>query len=283
MQTVLLALAVAGAAVRPAGPATPSGTPQLLVLGAPHFGNPGLDVGNASVPDVLGPDRQAEIAAVVERLAAFRPTMIAVEAASRSQSKVDRRYSDYRSGRSKLGPGEDEQIAFRLAHRLGLPRVHAVDWNEMPPGGEADWDYEVYAANNGRSADLRAVQARSRATAAGLSERARCMNVAGWLHEVNRPQAREESHRIYFDYALLGDAQRNPGATWVGNWYARNLKIFANLGRLARSSSDRVLVVYGAGHGYLLDQFARQSGAFAVPDTLAYLPPPARNAGADCR
>jgi hypothetical protein len=33
-----------------------------------------------------------------------------------------------------------------------------------------------------------------------------------------------------------------------------------------------VLVLFGAGHGFQLDQYARQSGAFEVADTMAYLP-----------
>jgi precorrin-6x reductase len=74
------------------------------------------------------------------------------------------------------------------------------------------------------------------------------------------------------DYAMLGE----PGANWVGNWYARNLKIFANLVRLADNPGDRVLVVYGQSHVFPLRQYAEQSGAFKVVSRLQVLQPPAR-------
>ena len=256
--------------------------PAMLIVGAPHFGNPGQDVGNPDMPDVLDEGRQREIEAVVDRLAAFRPTHVAVEVGSGNQARLDRLYADYRAGRHKLRPGEIDQIAMRLAARLRLERIHAVDWNEMPPGGEADWDYDAYARANGHGPRLEAVTAASRRQAAASGARARCTDVGQWLRDANAAEGRIAAHRPYFDYALIGDARRSPGATWVGNWYARNLRIFANLVRLADAPEDRLLVLYGAGHGYLLDRFARESGAFAVEDTLAYLPQPRPAGGPGC-
>ncbi len=100
----------------------------------------------------------------------------------------------------------------------------------------------------------------------------RCTSVSDWLREMNTSAARADDMQPYFDIALVGGPQVNPGATWVGNWYARNLKIFANLVRIADKPDDRVVVIYGAGHAPLLDEFARQSRGFDVVDTLDYLP-----------
>lgn len=70
---------------------------------------------------------------------------------------------------------------------------------------------------------------------------------------------------------MIGKGEELPGASWVGTWYARNLKIFSRLVQLAIQPDDRVLVIYGQGHAYLLQQFARESGAFqlvSVADVL---------------
>jgi hypothetical protein len=40
---------------------------------------------------------------------------------------------------------------------------------------------------------------------------------------------------------------------------------------LAAQPSDRVVVIYGAGHAYLLRQFARESGAFRLVDVAEVL------------
>jgi len=63
--------------------------PTLLVLGTSHLDNPGLDVVNNKVDDVLAPARQAEITAVVEQLATYRPTHIAVEWPIKKQAALD--------------------------------------------------------------------------------------------------------------------------------------------------------------------------------------------------
>ncbi len=101
--------------------------PSLLIVGAPHFDNPGRDTVNVRVPDVLSPERQREIEALVARLAAFRPTRVAVEWPAEAQARLDQRYADYRAGRRALTANEIDQIGLRLAARLGLPRVDAVD------------------------------------------------------------------------------------------------------------------------------------------------------------
>ncbi|WP_404338374.1 hypothetical protein AB2M62_05595 [Sphingomonas sp. MMS12-HWE2-04] len=38
-------------------------------------------------------------------------------------------------------------------------------------------------------------------------------------------------------------------------------------------------MLYGAGHGYLLDRYARESRGFTLSDTLRYLPPAKREPG----
>lgn len=105
-----------------------------------------------------------------------------------------------------------------------------------------------------------------------MIERWRDQPISEWYRAFNEPAFIRRSHRVYFEVAAIGDAAETPGAAWVGAWYARNLRIHRRLTELTRPD-DRVLLLYGAGHAYLLDQFARESEAFDVADTLAHLPP----------
>jgi hypothetical protein len=240
--------------------------PQLMLLGAPHFANHGLDVVNAQVPDVLEAQRQQEITGVVAALARFKPTKVVVEWSAEKQEKLDQRYSAYRAGTYALSRDETDQLAMRVAAQLGLARVHAVDWNKMPPGRIEDFDYEQSAQREGQQARLDAIRDKSRAGQATAF--LRNTTVQGWLVHYNLPEQLEMNNRAYFDYALLGE----PGANWIGNWYTRNLKIFANLVRLAEPG-DRILVVYGQGHVFPLRQYAEQSGAFELVSPLTFLQP----------
>jgi hypothetical protein len=88
--------------------------------------------------------------------------------------------------------------------------------------------------------------------------------MGGFLAYLNSPPHLAEMHSAYFDFAMLGDDEKAPGPNWVGAWYTRNLRIFAKLIRVADRPSDRVLVIYGAGHAYLLNQYATDSHAFRI-------------------
>lgn len=246
----------------------PGRRPALLLIGTGHFSNPTTDVVNVPVDDVLAPRRQAELEALVERLARFRPTHVAVEWPAHRQSALDERYRAYRSGAYALTRSETDQIGLRLAARLGLDRVHAVDWNDYPPGDFALYDWDAWANAHGREATIAAMRDPNRPeydTALGEQP------LIEWLRVLNDPDHRARSHRAYYDYAMLGDEQVQPGANWLGHWHARNLRIFARLVRLADSPDDRVLAIYGSGHAHLLDRYARESGAFDVVDPLSAL------------
>ena len=257
--------------------------PTLLIVGAPHFGNPGLDTVNVRVPDVMSAERQAEVEAVVERLAAFRPTRVAVEWPAEEQARLDQRYADYRAGRFALTSNERDQIGLRLAARLGLERVDAVDWSGDAPGAQSDYDYPAYAEAHGRGEAWRSWVARFQVEADAEARLMACTPVSSWVRRLNTPEYRLANHRSYFYVGQIGDpVGANPGAAWVGTWYARNLRILNNLRALVRGPNERILVLYGAGHGHLLDQLARESGEFDVPDTLAALPRSPRDLWTHC-
>lgn len=247
----------------------PEERPQLMLLGSPHFANHGLDVVKNQLPDVMAPQRQKEMAAIVDALVKFKPTKIAVEWSIAEQAKLDERYSAFRAGSYVLTREEYEQLGFRVAERLGHAHIYAVDWNKMPPGQIVDFDWEQWAESNGQQARLAAMRNPARAKQADAMMRT--TTVGDWLVDYNRPEQLEKMNRQYFDYAMLSDTMNYPGPNWIANWYGRNLKIFANLVRLADNPGDRVLVIYGAGHIFPLRQFAQQSGAFTLVDPVPVL------------
>jgi uncharacterized protein DUF5694 len=254
-------------------PATSVERPTLLIIGSPHLANNNRDLVNARIEDVTTTNRQREIEVLVEHLAQFRPTRIAIEWDAGDQSGLDRRYADYRSGRLTLTANERDQIALRLAAKLDLSRVDAIDWNGDPPGKEEAYNFMSWAAQNGQAGRLEKLRSEGQASTDAQTARWRCLPIADWYRELNTPAARASSHRAYYDIATIGNTRESPGAAWVGAWYARNLRIFNRIAEIAKPV-DRVLVLYGSGHAYLLDQFARESAAFIVADTLSYLPAP---------
>lgn len=249
--------------------------PHLLVLGVPHLANHHRDIINSNVENVLTPARQRELTQVVKALAKTRPNHVAVEWSATKQAELDQRYAAYRAGRYVLTADEIDQIGLRLAAMLNLPRVDAVNWLEEAPGTDDDYDFSKWLAAHGRSGELAAFTADGQRSADAQDKLDRCRPIADWLRDMNTPAYVARDDGLYFQVATFGDAEVNPGAAWVGAWHARNLRIAANLRRVAGAPGDRTVAIFGAGHAGLLRNYGAGMG-FVVADTNAALPPRAR-------
>src|SRR5260370_36854293 len=85
--------------------------------------------------DPLSSRRQQEISNAVERLKAFGPTKVALELAY-DDPKANERYGTFLNAHYSLGPNEAEQLGFRLARDLNLPRVYPIDYRNA-------WDFDA--------------------------------------------------------------------------------------------------------------------------------------------
>lgn len=249
--------------------------PQLLVLGVPHFANHHRDLINANVEDVLTPARQREMIAIVTALAALHPNHVAVEWSATKQAALDERYAAYRAGTYLLTGDEIDQIGLRLAAMLNLPRVDAVNWLEEAPGRDDDYDFGKWLEAHGRTKELAAITADGQRRVDAQDKLNRCRPIADWLRELNSPEYVAWDESTYYRIAAFGDAETNPGAAWVGAWHARNLRIAANLKRVAGAAGDKTVAVFGAGHADLLRQYGVGMG-FTVLETNKALPQPTK-------
>lgn len=244
---------------------TPAPRAQVMVLGTYHMDNPGLDYANATSDDVLAPHRQAEIAAVAQALAEFRPTRIAIEAEPGRDSVWNARYQAYRRGQHTLTRDEREQIGLRLAGMLGHDRVYPVDHKlDMDIGGVMQ-----FAAQNGQGELAQRMGATIQAVVAEMNARMATTPVGAILAEANGARA-DSMHGWYMVLATVGRDTSYAGAREVAGWYTRNLHIFANIARVAQPG-ERVLVIMGSGHGTLLRQFVDESPDLELVSVEPYL------------
>ena len=123
-----------------------------MILGTFHMSNPGRDMHNARIEDVLTPKHQADLARGVNGLAKFKPTRVMVEW---DAGPTDERYAKYLAGTLDPSRNEVVQVGFRLAKQAGLPRVEGVDVDGDFPYGPVD----DYAKAHGQQALLDAANA----------------------------------------------------------------------------------------------------------------------------
>jgi Family of unknown function (DUF5694) len=259
-------------AIMLAAPAVAAPPVEVMVLGAYHFGNPGLDLNNVKVDSVLTPRRQAELEKVAKAIGAFKPTHVMVEMQSDAPDLAIAEYSRFDDAMLAKDANEIVQIGYRIARNAGLKTVNGID--EQPKDGEPDYfpfdKVQEAASKFGQSKALEAsntaVAAEGKAFEADLPTH----SVGQMLTRVNTRGTPMTGMDSYYSILTIGDHDNQAGADLNAAWYLRNAKIFGKLMSLVKPG-DRVLVVYGAGHGYWLRHFASETPGFRFVDPLPYL------------
>ena len=225
---------------------------EVLVLGVYHMANPGRDVFNTQVDDVLSPRRQAEMTELIAVLKKFNPTKVAVEA-NFGEQRLAQQYADYRAGKCDLSRNEIQQIGFRLARELGHDSVYAVDADgEFPHMRVAG-----YAKASGRAAEFDALMAEIGAMVKEEGAYFASHTILQSLLYLNSDDKVRESVGFYFREAHFGEAWDWAGADLLADWFKRNIRIYSNVVQITASPAERVLVIFGAGHlGWLRPNFA---------------------------
>jgi len=235
---------------------------QILILGTYHMGNPRLDSTNIEADDVLSERRQKELAELVSKLTLFQPTKIAIEAPYGSTAWTER-YKRYLAGEYELGRNEIEQIGFRVAKLCGLANVYPVDFPMFMNG---------LTPNEVEEKENPPVKPTSLQPLSEEEKLLRRSTVTEFLKHLNSPEAIAKDHAQYIQMLRPADDPRLYfRADLVANWYKRNLRIFANVNRITRFPSDRVLLIIGSGHLKLLREFAADSFQFRLLELDNYL------------
>ncbi len=245
---------------------------QVMVIGSFHMGNPGQDVANAEIESMLTDARQAEIAAVADALAAFKPTVVAVERTTDAPAYVDPKYQAFTPEVLKDNPDERYQIAYRLANMQGVTRVYGID--EQPSDGEPDYfpfdKLMAHAAETGQGDALNRQIEEIQEIVSEFSVKQKDHNVAELLLLQNSGEDLRQSDEFYYRTFEYDRGEAQPGAELQAYWFMRNAKIFSKLMQVTKPG-DRVVVVYGAGHKPWLDHFVDHTPGYVLVDPVPYL------------
>ena len=238
---------------------------QVMVVGVFHFEASG-DPLNPTIEDLDSPERQAQIIEVVERLAAFEPTVVAIEAET-DAAIVTERYGRYLAGATELGSGEREQIGFRLAEAAGLAAVHGVDsFEPLDIEGLLAWAGEHgqgMVAQQALGGYVMATRPWAKAVASGAP-------VGEALAAFNDPATDAAIHRGAMQLLRVGAPDDPAGANLLEDWHGRNLRIASNILRLAQPG-ERIVVLFGANHRTLLLDALEQADGVETVDAQGWL------------
>ena len=251
-----LSLTVAARAAEPA-------RVEVMILGTFHMANPGHDLHNQKVPDVLAAEQQAQLQQTATSLARFKPTLIDVEWPAET---VAERYPKFLAGKLEPSRNEVVQLGFRLG-QLSKAEVKGID-------ADGDFPYEAvqaWAKAHRRSQELDALGAFVEKQLEKESKILAGHGIAGELRFLNDPATIQDGQGFYRRMAAFGDGDDQPGAELLTAWYKRNFILCARLAQQAKPG-DRIVVMFGAGHAFLLRQCVSEMPGWKLVEPSAFLP-----------
>lgn len=250
---------------------------KIITLGVFHFNFPNLDVqkiDDKDKIDVLEAKYQKEILRIVGALKEFKPTKIAIEANPTSQKKIDSLYEAYKLGKHSLGRNEIEQLGFRLANELRIEKLECVDtWGKtyeslnylfIDTSSRAK-TFEKYYFNNPDTIYKKKNSYNNFLKFEGITN---------YLLYLNDSQTIKESLGPYLIGHFKYEEKANDytGVDFeTGRWFNRNLRIFRNIQRITKSTSDKILLIFGSGHMNILNYLFESSPEYELVPSESFL------------
>jgi hypothetical protein len=231
---------------------------EILVIGTYHFNNPGLDVAQYKVLDIMGEKPQKQLEEISTAIAKFKPTKIFTEWELKDQLALDTLYNKYQEGtyfdyvaqkypkRKFYLQNEIVQLAFRAAKKMNHKKVYAIDYQET----SFDFDSIMKFADSIRlpnfkkevMLEIKDIETKSNALFA-QNDLLKC------LYYFNSKELRETDIPWYV--GKINDSDKLGtyiGAFLASEWYRRNLYMLANIQKQTETSDNRIMVLAGASH-----------------------------------
>jgi hypothetical protein len=267
LAALILAFCVCSAET-PNAPASSPPSASVMIVGVAHLVAKN-DIHNSTFSDSpLSARRQAQIEEVVDRLARFKPTKVLIEE-TYGDPVWNQRYLQYRAGSYTLGANEVYQFGFRLAAACANPAIYPIDTfgptlvDDNSADGKRIDAYLEANFKNVPSASFETLLSRQ----AHLEQHGTYLDLLRYL---NTEEAITANASWYAVMAGLGRAAANAGASYTAQWYTRNTYIYSNILSVI-APGDRVAVIVGQGHKFLLRQFVQLNPTLTYVDAEDYL------------
>lgn len=170
--------------------------------------------------------------------------------------------------RREASNNENNRIGARLAARLGLQRVHAVDdhtGDNVDVGDHEAYGKAIMAAWTKAAPQAQPVRDREAALFAGG-------DMLALYRYTNSPAYLDTALRADFGAALADPSPQQYGQRYVAGWEGRNLRMVANLRvAFADRPGARVLAIVGASHKPWFDDLLGRLQGVDVVDAEAFL------------
>lgn len=196
-------------------------------------------------------DKQVEILELVDFLADFKPSKIAVEWERSEQEELSKVYI---KSEENYEMNEVEQFGFRLATKLNHKKIFAVNWAGLLT------QEEMMALNQSIQENypgvLQAVEAFNEKSGSIRPEQ----TLLEAYRHLNNQELTKELEQMYLSILAVEKNGQNIGVSFLNKWIERELVIVKNISEILEKSKERILLVVGGDHLWMLKKLFEGKG-----------------------
>jgi hypothetical protein len=245
-----------------------TGKPLVFLLGTFHFQGEMVDDYQPQEKfevNMLLPERQKQIEDVLDDLEDYRPTIIAIEAMPEKQTYYDSLYQEYLEGRVVNEVDERISLGFELAKRMGLKEVICIDAKPYNAylSKEDSLKFIEYSSQPDSVVDF---WGKAQGEYFNYDDSLiYYLTLKDYLLHANSDSINAREFGYFLVGTRKGTNKEPMGADgWITKYYNRNVRIYSNVQRLGAKPSDRILIIYGAMHLYILKHLFKASPEFEL-------------------
>lgn len=222
--------------------------PQIMIVGSHHY----RENFSSSEPNEVFLNSLETLRGY---LIDFEPSRVCIELEKDIQGTVDEYYSHYDP--SKFYKNESYDLGFYIGKHLILKSILAIDrMGDNDDSTELSSAYE-WAKENDELFIQRIKDSQS------FHSNLRELNDAYQMTlELNKPVNYKRDEELYGHMMLLGEDWKT-SIPWLSWWYKRNMIMVNNITENL-DDTDKVIVIVGSDHVYILKQMLESSNAFNV-------------------
>lgn len=241
----------------------------VMVLGTHHFRQ-------EQHYDELSAENQQLLKQLIEALEKFQPTKVVIEWEPSFAATTNEKYQNYLKGEFSIDSLANEvyQLGFRMAKQMGHDSIYLFDDQTPFIGSLEGFTFDKFGAYAEEQDPIF-----FKAHEALLIERygknqtaLQALNLYDYLLMINSPEANKINAQRMHMYEVRVGIQKNwQGPDWLGRFYRRNVRMMANVLQFTDVEKDRILIIVGDNHKWILDQLFEYTPDFKRVSSYDYL------------
>ena len=243
---------------------------KVMVLGTYHFRQ-------EKHFDELSDENQQQIKRLVDQLAVFKPTKVVIEIQPKFDSIYQNAYQKYLLDNKFIDTLENEafQLGFRLAKKMGHEKIYLFDNKTEHIGSLEGFTWEKLREDIAK--DSAYVNRHIDVITESFNEnqeKYKGLSLYNSILERNSPEAQKwNAQRMHAYEVRTGIKKTWMGPDWVGRWYQRNIRMMATMMSFENPGKDRIVVIVGDNHKWVLDTLLGFNPDFEVVSSYDMLKP----------